>query len=181
MVNRNLSLLPVGFTHEMNIFQKKKKKRSFFWSPMGNSFFGNLWLYKMKNMFLNSDTSMQFIAVIVLEITSTQCLFNRNGVRRESRSSAVSASVGCLADVCWALGWGQGQRAGLMTVAPSGKPSWQYHLYTISQRKVIPTEEGRYRNTMSILFSHFVAKLTREVDTYKETRKVHSWKQSFPV
>ena len=136
MFNRNLSLLPVGFTHEMNIFQKKKKKGSFFfWSTMGNSFFRNVWLYKMKTTFLNSDTSMQSIAVIVLEITSMRCLFHRNGIRRESRSSAVSASVGYLADVCWALGWGQGQRAGLMTVAPSGGPSWQDHLYTISQRK----------------------------------------------
>ena len=69
MVNRNLSLLPIGFIHEMNIFQGgKKKKDLFFWSTTGNIFFRNLWLYKMKNMFLNSDTSMQSIAVIVLEI-----------------------------------------------------------------------------------------------------------------
>ena len=68
MVNRNLSLLPTGFIHEMNIFQGEKKKDLFFWSTTGNIFFGNLRLYKMKNMFLNSDTSMQSIAVIVLEI-----------------------------------------------------------------------------------------------------------------
>lgn len=82
----------------MNIFRKKKKKDLFF--GLHGEQLWKLVIVQDENMFLNSDTSMQFIAVIVLEITSMQCLFNRNGIRRESRSSAVSASVGCLADVC---------------------------------------------------------------------------------